>query len=159
MAHDVTLYMFNGSAPSLTARLMLEHKGIDHRCRHLTVGPHAFAMAPRGFEMMTVPAMKIGGRPVQGSRVIARALDELQPQRPLFPADPRVRKEVVEAECRGEELQDVARRIVLFAARRDPSVFTNVYGDVIAVMRPLQRLVPGRPPRIVPVLPQSGSCR
>ena len=37
MASDVTLYMFNGSAPSLTARLMLEHKGIEHRCKHLMV--------------------------------------------------------------------------------------------------------------------------
>jgi len=92
MTHDVTLYMFNESAPSLTARLMLEHKRIDHTCKHLMVGPHAFAMPPRGFEMMTVPAMRISGRPVQGSRVISRALDEIQFQPPLFPADPQRRQ-------------------------------------------------------------------
>ena len=34
MAHRVKLYMFSGSAPSLTARLMLEHKGIDHKTVH-----------------------------------------------------------------------------------------------------------------------------
>ena len=56
MADTVKLYTFRGSAPSLTARLMLEHKRLDHRCKHLFVGPHAFAMPPRGFDTMTVPA-------------------------------------------------------------------------------------------------------
>ncbi len=143
MAHDVKLYMFNGSAPSQTARLMLEHKGMDHRCKHLMVGPHAFAMPPRGFEMMTVPAMRIDGRCVQGSRLIARTLDELQPEPQLFPADPQQRETVVEAERRGEELQDAARRIVLCAARRDPSVFLSVYGHANRMMRPAQRLTRG----------------
>ena len=85
MADNVTLYMFNGSAPSLTAQLMLEHKRLEHRCKHLLVGPHALNMQPRGFDMMTVPAVKIAGRPIQGSRVISRALDEMQPTPPLFP--------------------------------------------------------------------------
>lgn len=141
--NDVTLYMFNGSAPSLTARLMLEHKGIEHRCKHLLIGPHAFAMPPRGFEMMTVPAMKIGGRPVQGSRVISRALEQIQPQPPLFPEDAGERDVVVEAERRGEELQDATRRLILCAARRDPRVFLSVYGHASALMRPVQRLSRG----------------
>lgn len=143
MAEKVKLYMFNGSAPSLTARLMLDHKGIDHRCKHLLVGPHAFGMPPRGFEMMTVPAMKIGRRRVQGSRVISRALDELQPQPPLFADDPQRRRAIVEAERRGEELQDAARRIVLCAARREPRVFLIVYGHANRLKRPLQRLTRG----------------
>ena len=37
------------------------------------VGPHAFGMLGRGFQTMTVPALKIDGRRVQGSREIARA--------------------------------------------------------------------------------------
>lgn len=143
MAHDVKLYMINGSAPSQTARLMLEHKAIEHRCKHLMVGPHAFAMPPRGFEMMTVPAMKIDGRCVQGSRVIARTLDELQPQPQLFPTEPHRRTMVVEAERRGEELQDAVRRIVLCAARRDSSVFGGVYGHPNRMLRPIQRLTQG----------------
>lgn len=70
MTARTTLYMFNGSAPSLSARLMLEHKGLEYRCKHLVVGPHAFAMPPRGFDMMTVPAVKIAGQRIQGSRVV-----------------------------------------------------------------------------------------
>ena len=50
--------------------------------------PHAFGMLGRGFVTMTVPAMKIDGRRVQGPREISRALDELVPQPALFPADP-----------------------------------------------------------------------
>jgi glutathione S-transferase len=143
MSDDVTLYMFSGSAPSLTARLMLEHKGLEHRCKHLLIGPHAFGMQPRGFDMMTVPALKIAGRPIQGSRVISRALDEIRPNPPLFPTDPQRRAAVIEAERRGEELQDATRRLVLCAARRRPEVFHAVYGHANRLMRPLQRLSRG----------------
>jgi hypothetical protein len=31
MARKVKLHMFTGSTPSLSARLMLEHKGIDYK--------------------------------------------------------------------------------------------------------------------------------
>ncbi len=136
----VKLYMFSGSAPSLTARLMLEHKGIDHKVVHLLVGPHAFGMLGRGFETMTVPALKIDGRRVQGSREISRALDDLEPQPRLFPADPERRRWVQEAEEWGEELQDAVRRLVLCAARRDPGAFHSVYRHVNPLMRPAQHI-------------------
>ena len=136
MAHNVKLYMFTGSAPSLTAALMLEHKGIEHRRKHLLLGPHAFSLLGRGFQTMTVPALKIDGRRVQGSREISLALDELVPQPPLFPADPGRRQAVVEAERWGEALQDAVRRLVLCAARRDPSAFLTVYRHGNARMRP-----------------------
>jgi glutathione S-transferase len=122
---------------------MLEHKGLAYDAAHVFVGPHAFAMPPRGFDTMTVPAMKIDGRPVQGSRVISRALDELVPDPPLFPLDAARRRAVEQAERRGEELQDAVRRIVLTAARREPEVFTSVYGQVSALKRPAQRMTRG----------------
>ncbi|MDP8910414.1 MAG: glutathione S-transferase N-terminal domain-containing protein, partial [Chloroflexota bacterium] len=75
MAGKIKLYMFTGSAPSMTAQLMLEHKHIDHKRIHVMVGPHAFGMLGRGFDTMTVPALKIAGRRIQGSREISRALD------------------------------------------------------------------------------------
>ncbi|HEV2775580.1 MAG TPA: glutathione S-transferase family protein, partial [Solirubrobacteraceae bacterium] len=138
--HKVKLYMFSGSGPSLTARLMLEHKGIDHKAVHLIIGPHAFGMLGRGFETMTVPALKIDGRRVQGSLEISRALDELVPQPPLFPADPQRRQAVEAAEEWGEELQDAARRLVLCASRRDGRAFLSVYRHANPLMRPSQRL-------------------
>ena len=143
MAPRIKLYMFSGSAPCRTAALMLEHKGLEYDAVHVLVGPHAFAMPPRGFDTMTVPAMKLDGRPVQGSRVISRALDELQPDPPLFPRDAQRRAAVEQAERRGEELQDATRRIVLAAARREPGIFTSVYGHASALMRPAQRVSRG----------------
>lgn len=140
MQPKITLYMFTGSAPSLTAELMLRHKGLDYRRKHLIVGPHAFSMLARGFDTMTVPALKIDGRRVQGSRSISRALEELKPDPPLFPADPRRRRLVEEAERRGEELQDAARRIYLYSVRCEPRTFAGVYRHPNPLMRPVQRL-------------------
>ncbi len=138
MASKLTLYMFTGSTPSLTARLMLEHKGIAYKRVHVLVGPHAFSMLGRGFETMTVPALKIDGRRVQGSREISRALDELVAQPPLFPADPRRRNDVEQAERAGEELQDATRRIFWCAARRDPATFRTTLRHANPLMRPAQ---------------------
>jgi glutathione S-transferase len=140
MASKIKLYMFTGSAPSITARLMLEHKGLDYKRVHLMVGPHAFSLLGRGFQTMTVPALKVDGRRVQGSREISRALDELAPQPPLFPTDPQRRRAVADAERFGEELQDAVRRIVLCAARRDPKAFLRLYRHANPLMRPAQRV-------------------
>lgn len=140
MAHKVTLYMFTGSTPSLTAQLMLEHKGIEYKRVHVLAGPHAFTMLGRGFETMTVPALKVDGRRVQGSREISRALDELVPEPPLFAADPQRRREVQVAERAGEELQDATRRIFWCAAKRDPRVFHTALRHANPLMRPVQRV-------------------
>lgn len=143
MADTIKLYMFTGSTPSVTAQLMLEHKALEYRCVHVMVGPHAFAMLGRGFATMTVPALKIGDRRVQGSRQISRALDELVAEPPLFGDDPLVREAVQHAERRGEELQDVVRRIFWCAARRDPRAFMSVMPHAKAYMRPVQRVSRG----------------
>jgi glutathione S-transferase len=82
-------------------------------------------MLALGYESMSVPAVKVGDRRVQGSRWIARALDEIVPERPLFPADPRLRRLVEEAERWGELLNDATRRLFYCAARRDPGVFED----------------------------------
>ncbi len=139
MAHKIKLYTISGSAPSLSAQLMLEHKGLAHRDAHMLAGPHAFGLLARGFDMMTVPALRIDGRRVQGTRELSRALDELEPQPPLFPPDPGRYRAVVEAERWGEELQDAARRIFWCAARRDPQAFDSIMRHQSAVMRPAQR--------------------
>lgn len=143
MAPKVKLYMFTGSAPSMSAQLMLEHKEIDFRRKHLLVGPHAFGMLGRGYQTMTVPALKIDGRRVQGSRDISRTLDEVVAQRPLFPADPQRRAAVEQVERWGEEFQDVVRRFALCAAQRDPSAFSNLYRHPNPLMRPVGRMSRG----------------
>jgi glutathione S-transferase len=122
----VTLYMFSGSNAVLTARLMLEHKGItDYERVDMPPGAHALIMLAKGFETMTVPALEVDGRRVQGTRNISRALDELVPEPPLFPSDPERRRAVEEAERWGEELPDATRRMFYCLARRDRRAFAS----------------------------------
>jgi glutathione S-transferase len=120
------LYMFPGSNSALIGRLMLDHKGIDYKLVKLPPGLHAFIMLALGFETMGVPAIKWGDRRVQGTRSISRALDELVPERPLFPSDPARRKAVEDAERWGEDLQNATRRIFYAVARRDRKAFRSV---------------------------------
>jgi len=107
------------------------------------VGPHAFGMLGRGFAGMTVPALKIDGRRVQGSREISRALEEVVPEPPLFGSEPQRRRRIEQAERRGEELHDAVRRLVLCAAQRDPSAFDVVYRHPRVLMRLPQRATRG----------------
>ncbi len=126
MGQKVKLYMFPGSNSALTGRLMLEHKGIEYRTVKLPPAAHTFILLALGFQTMGVPALKIGRERVQGTRWIARALDERYPQAPLFPADPELRRAVEQAERWGEGFQNSTRRIFYCAARRDRSAFRSV---------------------------------
>jgi glutathione S-transferase len=117
---DVRIYLIPGSHPCRTGLLMLEHKGIPHRRVMFKPGFHASAVRMLGFPGQTVPAVKIDGERIQGTRQIARRLDELKPEPRLFPADEALRARVEEAEAFGEEvLQPAARRLVAAAGRRD----------------------------------------
>ena len=128
MSEKVRLYGFEGSNSVYTGRLLLEHKGIEYRFVKLPPAAHALILLARGFETTGAPALKIGKRRVQGTRWIARALDELYPAKPLFPADPDKRRAVEHAERWGEELQNATRRIFYCASRRDRSAFMSVLG-------------------------------
>ena len=119
---DVRLYVIPASHPSAAAKLMLEHKGIPYQRTDLLPGIHKGVVRALRFPGDTVPAIKIDGRRVQGSRAIARELDRIQPEPPLFPSDPGQRTEVEEAERFGDEdLQAPVRRILWNALRRDRS--------------------------------------
>ena len=72
----IRLYIIPGSNPSVAAELMLERKGIDYRRRDLIPAVHIAIVRALGFPGRTVPALKSDGRRVQGSRAIARFLDE-----------------------------------------------------------------------------------
>jgi glutathione S-transferase len=127
----ITLYGTPPSPPSHTARLMLERKGIEHKTVWLLPGLWPFLLRTRGFRGGTVPAMKIDGRRLQGSRTISRALEETKPDPPLFPADPERRLEVEEAEHWGDEvLQDVPRRIIRWLAVHRPETKVMIAKEV-----------------------------
>ena len=121
-----TLFALPASHPSLAAQLMLEHKGVDYRRVDLVAATHRTILRALGFPRKTVPAIKLDGARIQGTTKIALALDALIPSRPLFPADPKRRREVEEAEAWGEEvLQPVPRRLIWNALKRDRSTLES----------------------------------
>ena len=129
MSEKVKYYGFTGSNSVYTGRLMLEHKGVDYTFVKLPPAAHAVMLLALGFPTMGAPALKVGRRRVQGTRWIARALDEMSPDKPLYPADPELRRAVEEAERWGEGLQNSTRRIFYCAARRDKRSFLSVLGS------------------------------
>jgi glutathione S-transferase len=114
------LYVIPASHPSRTAWKMLEYKGIPFKRRDLIPVVSKGMLRAAGFPGVTVPALKLDGERVQGSREIARALDRVQPEPPLFPADAAARAAVEEAETWGDEvLQPLVRRVLWNGMRRD----------------------------------------
>ncbi len=112
--------MIPASHPSIAAELMLKHKGIAYKRTDLLPVVSKGVLRAVGFPGMTVPAVKIDGRKVQGSREIARELDRIKADPPLFPADPELRVAVEEAERFGDqELQPPMRQILWWAIKRD----------------------------------------
>ena len=114
------LYVIPASHPAITAELMLEHKGIPYKRRDLLPVISKGALRAVGFPGVTVPALKIDGTKVQGSRQIARELERLRPEPPLFPVDPERRTAVEEAERFGdEELQHPIRQILWWGMKKN----------------------------------------
>ncbi len=119
---NARLYVIPASHPSIAVQLMLEHKGIPYKRTDLLPVISKGVLRAVGFPGITVPALKIEGDKVQGSRRIARELERLRPEPPLFPADPEQRKAVEEAERFGdEELQHPIRQILWWGMKKDRS--------------------------------------
>ena len=119
---EARLYTIPGSHPGMATRAMLEYKGIAYKRTDLFPVMSKGILRILGFPGKTVPALKIDGREVQGSRPIARELERLQPQPALFPEDPELRAAVEEAERFGdEELQHPIRQISWWSIKKDSS--------------------------------------
>lgn len=132
-----TLYSLSLSHPSQAVRLMLERKGIEHRVVDLLPGFHPLMLRAAGFRGSTVPALKIDGRRVQHSVAAARLLEEIQPTPSLYPADPKRRRAVQEAEEWGErELQPLPRRIFRWVAWHNADVRLWLARDVVRMPLP-----------------------
>jgi glutathione S-transferase len=109
----VKLYWFPQSHPAWAARKMLELKGIAYELVSVLPGTQRIHLRLARFRGGTVPALKLSGRRIQGSRQIARVLDQLSPEPPLFPAGSETRAAVEKAEEWGEREFQSAPRIVL----------------------------------------------
>lgn len=101
---------------------MLERKGIPYKRTDLIAIASKGVLRGLGFPGTTVPALKIDGRRLQGSREISRALDEIVATPPLFGTTPEERARIEDAERWGDEvLQGIPRRIVWNVLSRDRS--------------------------------------
>jgi glutathione S-transferase len=114
------LFVIPASHPATTAALMLDFKGIPFKRTDLMPVVSKGVLRAAGFPRVTVPALKIGDEKVQGSREISRALDRIQPEPALFPADPDRRAAVEDAERYGdEELQHPIRQLLWWGFKRE----------------------------------------
>jgi glutathione S-transferase len=119
---NVRLFSIPGSHAATTGQLLFDHKGIDYKRTDLLPVVSWMVLKALRFPDVTVPAAKIDGERVQGTRAIARELEHRKPEPPLFPGDPQRRRAVEEAERFGEqELQQRVREIFLWSARKDGS--------------------------------------
>ncbi|MGH2978014.1 MAG: glutathione S-transferase family protein [Solirubrobacterales bacterium] len=133
---NVKLYSIPGSHPAAAVRAMLELKGIRYRRVDLPPVVSRALMRAAGFAGNRVPALKVDGRKVQGSRSISRELDVLRPDPPLFPADPERRAAVEEAERWGEEeFQQMPRTISWWALKRHKSDQASFLEDAGPIAR------------------------
>jgi glutathione S-transferase len=141
------LYVTPLSNPSHAAMRMLDYKQLPHRVVKLTSGFHPYLVRAVGFKGRTVPALKLeDGRRFQSTLDISRALDEVIPERPLFPADPASRRAVEEAERWGhDELQPVPRRIFRRATVLDAGLRRWIAADVAKVPAPTIGAALGKP--------------
>jgi glutathione S-transferase len=119
---NVRLFSLPGSHAATTGELLFQHKGIDYKRTDLLPVVSWVVLKALRFPGITVPAAKIDGESVQGTREIARALEARRPEPPLFPEDAERRRAVEEAERFGdEELQQRVRELFLWSARKDRS--------------------------------------
>ncbi len=119
----VKLYWMSISHPSQAARKMLELKGVEYQLVNVLPLGQRVHVRLGGFRGGTVSALKVDGRRIQGTRRIARAVDQLWPAPALFSADPSLRARVEQAERWGElQLQPVPRRLARFGGAHDVAV-------------------------------------
>ena len=90
------LWQYSFSNYNEKARWALDYKGIRHRRRSVMPGGPRGMLFSRGNG--TLPALDLNGRRIIDSTAIIAALEEVQPEPALFPADPEERRRALELE-------------------------------------------------------------
>ncbi|MDX6698494.1 MAG: glutathione S-transferase [Solirubrobacteraceae bacterium] len=117
--------MVHGSHPCETVKRAMELKGVPYKLVELPPPMHA-PIQRLLFGERTVPALRLDGEKLSGSRRILRRLEELRPDPPLFPSDPEALARMEEAEAWGDEiLQPIGRRLLWHAMRRNPDAMVS----------------------------------
>ena len=82
---NVRLFSMPGSHAATTGQLLFDHKGINYKRTDLLPVVSWVVLKSLRFPDVTVPAAKIDGERVQGTRAIARELERRKPEPRCFP--------------------------------------------------------------------------
>jgi glutathione S-transferase len=138
-----TLWQIDVSHFSEKARWALAWKGIEHRRRSPVPGAHmAVALWLTRGAHYTFPVLSLDGRPIGDSTAIIAALEERNPEPPLYPAEIGERRRALELEeFFDEELGPYIRQLAWYELGKDPERFAELMKQTAP--GPLARL--GRP--------------
>ena len=123
-----TLWQIDVSHYSEKARWALAWKGVEHRRRSPVPGAHmAVALWLTRGAHYTFPVLSIDGRRIGDSTAIVAALEERQPEPPLYPADIAERRRALELEeFFDEELGPYVRQLAWHEFGNDPERFAEL---------------------------------
>jgi glutathione S-transferase len=134
-----------GSHPVISAELMLRHKRVEFTRLDLPNMSHKLILPLLRYRGSTVPVLSIDGRRVSGTMKIARALEALVPDPPLFGAEDRATIEGAEAWA-DSVLQDGVRQLARYGIGKDPEAMASFLAG------PLVGIPEGAVRRALPVL-------
>jgi glutathione S-transferase len=134
-----------GSHPVISAELMLRAKGVEYSRLDLPNMSHKLILPLLRYRGSTVPVMSVDGRRISGTMRIARALEALVPEPPLFPKEDRATIEGAEAWA-DSVLQDGARQLGRWGAVKDPDAMASFLGG------PLLGIPAGYVKRVLPAI-------
>lgn len=127
------LWQIDISHYSEKARWALDFKGIDHVRRSPLPGTHIpIALALTRGASVTVPILQLDGQTIADSTAIIAALERRQPNPPLYPADPELRRRALELEdFFDEELGPYARRLPFHELINEPEIFAQLAAEAV----------------------------
>ena len=115
------LFAVHGSHPCVAVERALAIKRLPYHVVELPAVMSA-AIMPVMFDRRTVPALRLDGEKISGSRAIMHRLDELVDAPALYPADPDARAAVEQADEWGDRVfQPIARELLWPGMVRSPA--------------------------------------
>jgi glutathione S-transferase len=122
------LWQIEISHYSEKVRWALEHKGIGHCRRSPLPGVHIpVSLWLTGGAQKTLPILQLDGRTIGDSTAAIAALEERQPEPPLYPADPAERRRALELEdFFDENLGPYTRRLPFHDLLSEPQLFAEL---------------------------------
>ena len=124
------LWQFRSSHFNEKARWALDWKGIPHLRRSLLPGWHVPRVMSLTRQTKVPVLVRDDGEVIADSTRIIERLEALQPDPPLYPADPAERRRALELEdFFDEELGPHARRVFFFEALDYPDYVVSLFAD------------------------------